>query len=243
MFDIQKIVLITGAARRIGAEIAKTFHQAEYGVVLHCRHSIADAEELAKTLNDNRPKSAWVIQADIQSVKQIQAMVDEAMTKAGRLDVLVNNASTFYETSIGSVTEENWNDLMGSNLKAPFFVSQAAAPELKKQQGSIVNIVDIYAKRPLANYSVYSTAKAGLAALTKSLAIELSPYVRVNGVAPGVILWPEESPQNADDIVEKIPLKRQGEPIDIAEMVLFLSEKAKYVTGQVIDVDGGKSLI
>jgi pteridine reductase len=243
MSDIQKIVLITGAARRIGAEIARTFHQAGYGVMLHCRHSIADAEVLAKILNENRPKSAWAIQADLQSVEQIQAMIVEVVTKAGGLDVLVNNASTFYETPIGSVTEENWNDLMGSNLKAPFFVSQAAAPELKKQQGSIVNIVDIYAKRPLANYSVYSTAKAGLAALTKSLAKELAPHVRVNGVAPGVILWPEEPPQGADAIVEKIPLKRQGNPMDIAEMVLFLSEKAKYVTGQVIDVDGGKSLV
>jgi pteridine reductase len=211
--------------------------------MLHCHHSIAEAEVLATTLNDNRPKSAWIIQADLQSVKQIQAMVDEAMAKTGRLDVLVNNASTFYETPIGSVAEENWNDLMGSNLKAPFFVSQAAAGELKKQHGSIVNIVDIYAKRPLANYSVYSTAKAGLAALTQSLAKELAPHVRVNGVAPGVILWPDGAAQKANDIIEKIPLKRQGNLVDIAEMVLFFSEKANYVTGQIVDVDGGKSLV
>jgi pteridine reductase len=242
--NLQKIVLITGAARRIGAQIAKIFHEAGYGVVLHYRDSRVEAEALMGLLNGKRKGSAWVVKADLQSVEQIQQMIEGLIDKTGRLDVLINNASTFYETPLGTAKEAEWDDLMGSNLKAPFFVSQAAFNELKKTNGCIVNLVDIYAKRSLSNYSIYSTAKAGLSALTESLAKELAPEVRVNGVSPGVILWPEnQSLELGEEIVMRIPLQRQGSVDDIAETVLFLSKNAGYITGQVIAVDGGKSLV
>lgn len=244
MSNLQKIVLITGAARRIGAQIAKVFHEAGYGVVLHCRDSRVEAEALMRLLNEKRKGSAWVVKADLQSVEQIQKMLKELIAKTGRLDVLINNASTFYETPLGMAKEAEWDDLMGSNLKAPFFVSQAAFNELKKTNGCIVNLVDIYAKRSLSNHSIYSTAKAGLSALTESLAKELAPEVRVNGVSPGVILWPEnQSVELGEEVVKRIPLQRQGSVDDIAETVLFLSKNAGYITGQVIAVDGGKSLV
>jgi len=242
--NIQKIALITGAARRVGANIATTLHQAGYGVVVHYRQSKDEAANLVKSLNEQRTDSAWAIQADLQSVDEIELMVAAATAISGRLDVLVNNASTFYETPVGDASESQWNDLMGSNLKAPFFVSQAAYPALKTHQGCIVNIVDIHAKRPLANFSVYSAVKAGLYRLTESLAIELAPNVRVNAVSPGVILWPEnKSTESREAVVKKIPLQRQGAPSDIAEAVLFLVAQARYITGQVIAVDGGKSLV
>jgi pteridine reductase len=242
--NLQKIVLITGAARRIGAQIAKIFHEAGYGVVLHYRDSRVEAEALMGLLNGKRKGSAWVVKADLQSVEQIQQMIEGLIDKTGRLDVLINNASTFYETPLGTAKEAEWDDLMESNLKAPFFVSQAAFNELKKTNGCIVNLVDIYAKRSLSNYSIYSTAKAGLSALTESLAKELAPEVRVNGVSPGVILWPEnQSLELGEEIVMRIPLQRQGSVDDIAETVLFLSKNAGYITGQVIAVDGGKSLV
>lgn len=242
--NIQKIVLITGAARRIGAQIVRTFHEAGFGVVLHYRHSEAEATDLALELNATRENSAWLVQADLQSVEQIQLMVNQTINIAGRLDVLVNNASSFYETPVEDVTEAQWDELMGSNLKAPFFVSQAAFKSLQKSKGCVVNIVDIYAKRSLANYSVYSVAKAGLQALTGSLAKEMAPNVRVNGVSPGAILWPEnKSVKDSEAILKKIPLQRQGEPADIAQTVLFLANQAPYITGQVIAVDGGKSLV
>lgn len=244
MSNIQKIILITGAARRIGAEIARTFHQTGYGVVLHYRDSSDEAATLVKLLNEARENSAWAVQANVQSVSQIQQMVAEVLEKTGRLDVLVNNASTFYATSVDGATEEQWDDLIGSNLKAPFFVSQAAFPALKNTRGCIVNIVDIHAKRSLRHYPVYSVAKSGLSALTESLAKELAPDVRVNGVSPGVILWPENQSQDTRyEIINKIPLQRQGLPRDIADTVLFLAVKASYITGQVIAVDGGKSLV
>ncbi|HIL91689.1 MAG TPA: pteridine reductase [Cycloclasticus sp.] len=244
MSNIQKIVLITGAARRIGADIAKTFHAAGFGVVVHYHTSNVEAEALAVSLNGQRKNSAWTVKADLQSVEQIGEMVNDALVKAGRLDVLVNNASTFYETPIESATEQQWDDLMGCNLKAPFFVSQAALSALKESQGCIVNLVDIYAKRALPRYPIYSVAKAGLSALTESLAKELAPTVRVNGVSPGVILWPEDqSIEDSEAIVNRIPLQRQGSPNDIAETVLFLAKDAHYITGQVIAVDGGKSLV
>ncbi len=244
MTEIQKIVLITGAAQRIGAQIAKTFQAAGYGVVLHCRNSRSQADELAAALNVACEDSAWVVQADLQSVDATRRMVDEAIAKAGRLDVVVNNASTFYETTVDEVDEEQWNDLMGSNLKAPFFVSQAACSALREVGGSIVNIVDIHGQKPLQSYSIYSVAKAGLYALTKSLAKDLAPDIRVNGVAPGAILWPEnQSPGKNKEILKQIPLQRQGSPIDIATAVLFLARDANYITGQVIAVDGGKTLI
>ena len=244
MSDIQKIALITGGARRIGAAITKALHETGYGVIIHYRQSAQEAKDLADLLNASRVNSAWTVKADLQSVPQIEQMMAEVVDKAGRLDVLINNASSFYETPIGGVEEKQWDDLMGSNLKAPFFVSQAAFPSLKKHQGSIVNIVDIYAQRALPNYPVYTSAKAGLYALTQSLAKELAPDVRVNGVSPGVILWPENlQAESQRQIIEKIPLQRKGSPADIAETVLFLSEKGRYITGQVIAVDGGKGLV
>lgn len=244
MSDIQKIALITGAARRIGANIAKTLHEAGYGVVIHYRKSSMEANELVQQLNERRANSAWAVKADLRSVEQIKFLFDETMVAAGRLDVLVNNASSFYPTPMGGVAEQQWDDLLGSNLKAPFFISQAAAPELKKRRGCIVNIVDIYAKRSLADYPVYSVAKAGLYALTESLAKELAPEVRVNGVSPGVILWPQAGAvKEAEKVLAKIPLQRQGSAKDIAETVFFLVAQASYITGQVIAVDGGKSLL
>ena len=243
MSSVQKIILITGAARRIGACIAATLHDAGYGVVVHYRESADEAKQLVEGLNERRMNSAWLVQADLQSVEQISSMVAEAISINGRLDGLINNASSFYETPVGEVTEEQWNDLMGSNLKAPFFVSQAAYPALKAQQGCIVNIVDIHSQRALARFPVYSAAKAGLYRLTESLAKELAPDVRVNGVSPGVILWPEnQSKESSESVLKKILLQRQGSPEDIAETVLFLVAKGRYITGQVIAVDGGKGL-
>jgi pteridine reductase len=242
--ESQKIALITGAARRIGAQIAISLHQAGYGVIIHYKESKAEAEALVEVLNSSRPTSAWSVQADLQLTDGIESMVNESVAIQGRLDVLVNNASSFYPTPISSVSEADWNDLMGSNLKAPFFVSQAALPELKKQQGCIVNIVDVYAKSSLRDYPIYSTAKAGLYALTETLAKELAPDVRVNGVSPGVILWPEnETSSDHKEVLKKVPLGREGSPKDIAETVLFLVDRASYITGQVIAVDGGKSLV
>ena len=244
MSNIQKIALITGAARRIGAGIAETLHEAGYGVVLHYRQSKKDAERLAARLNAKRESSAWVMQADLQSVVDINKLVERLLAEHGRLDVLVNNASSFYPTPIGKVSEQQWDELLGSNLKAPFFLSQAAFPALKNNDGCIVNIVDIYAQRALPDYPVYSSAKAGLYALTETLAKELAPRVRVNAVSPGVIFWPENhAAEAADEIIKKVPLQRQGQASDIAETVLFLVQKAGYITGQVIAVDGGKSLV
>jgi len=240
----QKIALITGAARRIGAQISISLHQAGYGVVLHYRQSKACADELAATLNARRANSAWTLQADLQSVDEIDALPERLIAMCGRLDVLVNNASSFYPTPVGNVSEQQWDELIGSNLKAPFFLSQAVSPALQKQRGCIINIVDIYAQRALADYPVYSTAKAGLYALTETLAKELAPYVRVNAVSPGAILWPENKAiESVEAVLEKIPLQRQGEPSDIAETVLFLAQQAAYITGQVIAVDGGKGLV
>jgi len=242
--NIQKIALITGSARRIGAEIAASLHQAGYGVVLHYRQSKPDAERLAARLNEQRDDSAWVMQADLQSVGEIQELVERLIAIHGRLDVLVNNASSFYPTPVAEVSEQQWDELLGSNLKAPFFLSQSAFPALEKNEGCIVNIVDIYAQRALPNYPVYSSAKAGLYALTETLAKELAPKVRVNAVSPGVIFWPENHEvELADEVIEKIPLQRQGKASDIAETVLFLVDQANYITGQIIAVDGGKNLV
>ncbi|ORU92304.1 MAG: pteridine reductase [Cycloclasticus sp. symbiont of Bathymodiolus heckerae] len=237
-------MLITGAARRIGAQMAQAFHDAGYGIVLHYRDSKVEADALMTLLNEARAGSAWVVQADLQLVGDIKRMVDETVKKTGRLDVLINNASSFYATPVIKAEEKQWDDLVGSNLKAPFFVSQAAYPALRETQGSIVNIVDIYAQRSLAEYPIYSTAKAGLYALTKSLAKELAPEVRVNGVSPGAILWPEhQSTEKNEEILKQIPLQRQGSPSDIAATALFLARDANYITGQVIAVDGGKGLV
>lgn len=239
-----KVALITGAAHRIGAVTARTLHANGANIVLHYRASRKGAQALQAELNEQRPESVVLVQADLLDTGKLVALAREAHAAWGRLDVVVNNASTFYPTAVGKVDEAQWNDLLGSNLKAPFFLSQAAAPYLAREKGCIVNIVDIHADRPLKGYPVYSIAKAGLAMLTKALACELGPQVRVNGVAPGAILWPEHEIDDVTKqrIISRTFLKRQGEPADIARAVLFLVREAGYMSGQILTVDGGRSL-
>ncbi len=239
-----QVALITGGAHRIGAQIAQTLHAAGANLVLHYRSSKEAAELVAQQLNAQRPASVALVQGDLQDLRRVPQIVDEAAAVWGRLDALINNASAFYPTALGSVTEGQWQDLFGANLRAPFFLSQAAAPFLRSRQGCIVNITDIHADRPLKNYPVYSITKAGLVMLTKALACELGPEVRVNAVAPGAILWPEHGLDEVTKqrIVSRTFLKRQGEPSDIAQAVLYLIRDAGYTTGQVLTVDGGRSL-
>lgn len=239
-----KVALITGAAHRIGAEMARQLHQAGMNIALHYRNSKENAKALADQLNAERPNSVVLIQANLLETKRLPDVIAAATKPWQRLDVLINNASTFYPTQVGSATEADWDDLIGSNLKAPFFLSQAAANELTKQQGCIVNIVDIHSQRPMKGYPIYSAAKAGLAMLTMSLARELGPEIRVNGVAPGAILWPEHEMDDSakDEILNRTSLKRQGSPADIARTALFLIKDADYISGQIINVDGGRTL-
>ena len=238
-----KVALITGAAHRIGATTARLLHQNGMNIVLHYRGSREQAQAVQKELNDKRENSVILIQADLHITNGLPALIEESVKAWGRLDVLINNASSFYPSPIEKATEEQWDDLIGSNLKAPFFLAQAAAPYLKKHNGCIINIVDIHAERPLKTYPMYSMAKAGLAMMTKSLACELGPDIRVNGVAPGAILWPENLDEVAKQrIVSRTFLKRQGEPKDISKTILYLIKDADYVTGQIIAVDGGRSL-
>ena len=238
------VVLITGAAHRIGATTARVLHEAGMNLVIHYRNSNQAATELRNELEQNRPDSVALIQADLHQTATFDSMIQQAQSVWGQLDVLINNASTFYPTPVGSISEQNWDELIGSNLKAPLFLSQAAAPYLKQRQGNIINIVDIHADRPLKEHTVYSMAKAGLAMLTKSLARELGPELRVNGIAPGAILWPENELNEAskEEILSRTALKRSGEPTDIANTALFLIEHAHYITGQIISVDGGRTL-
>ncbi len=238
-----KVALITGAAHRVGAEIARHLHRHGMRVMIHYRGSAQDARALCDELLAQRPGSAALIHGDLLDNAALPALIAQTHACWGRLDALVNNASSFYPTAVGGISEMQWDDLLGSNLKAPFFLSQAAAPHLAAQQGCIVNIADIHAERPLKGYPVYSIAKAGLVMLTKSLARELAPAVRVNAVAPGAILWPEHAEMDTrDHILKRIALKRQGEPQDIASAVRFLIDEAKYITGHVLTVDGGRSL-
>jgi pteridine reductase len=239
-----KVALITGAARRIGAETARMLHANGMNIILHCRSSLIDAEQLAADLNQSRANSAKVIQADLHDMSALGQLAEEALQHWGRLDLLVNNASSFYETPFSEVTEAQWDELLGSNLKAPFFLSKAVASALKEAQGSIINIVDIHAERPLANFSTYSIAKAGLVAMTRSLALELGPDIRVNGIAPGAILWPEQGLTEGEktEMLSRIPLARKGAEKDIAETVCFLALGAGYISGQIIAVDGGRSI-
>jgi len=236
--------LITGAGRRIGACIAQRLHTAGAGIVVHYRGSEAPAERLADELNSERTGSAITIGADLLDASGLVGMIDRIVEQTGRLDVLINNASSFYPTPIGSITEAQWDDLIGTNLKAPLFLSQAAAPHLKATNGTIINLIDIHATRPLRNHTIYGPAKAGLAMLTRSLARDLAPEVRVNGVSPGAILWPEDgmSERIKENVLRQIPMKRPGEPGDIADCILYLVRDAKYVTGQIIAVDGGRSI-
>jgi len=238
-----KVALITGAAQRVGAATAKTLHHHGCNIVIHYRRSERAAKSLQEELQAQRKHSVRLVRGDILDPLDRSELLDKAAGFWQRLDVLVNNASSFYPTPIGSVTYEQWDDLIGSNLKAPFFLCQQAAPWLIKSMGCIVNIVDIHAERPLKSYPVYSIAKAGLAMLTKALARELGPDVRVNGVAPGAILWPSRDidDERRETIIERTALKRKGEPQDIANAVVYLTQ-AQYVTGQIIAVDGGRSL-
>lgn len=240
-----KVALVTGAARRIGAEISRKLHAAGMNIVLHYNASEEDATQLCLQLNAKRPHSAVAIRADLQQ-EESEMLVEKAGQAWQRLDVLVNNASRFYRTSLGKVTDYAWEDLMTSNLKAPFFLSQAAAPYLAANQGSIINITDIHGEKPLSDYSVYCLSKSGLLMMTKILAQELGPLVRVNAVSPGAILWPEGentlSEEDKQKIIKHTVLQRSGHPKDIAKAVLFFVRDAEYVTGQVLQVDGGRLL-
>jgi pteridine reductase len=238
-------ILITGGSKRVGAEIARLMHATGANLMIHYRSSAREARALQDELNSVRENSVALIQADLLDTAVLPSLVSQTVASFGKLDVLVNNASSFYPTPVGAISEKDWVDLMGSNLKAPMFLSQAAAPELKRHHGCIVNITDIHADRPMKNYLVYSVAKAGLVGLTKSLARELAPNVRVNGVAPGPIMWPEDNPDfdevSRQRIVSHTMLKRAGTPSDIAHAVRFFIEDAPFVSGQILAVDGGRS--
>ncbi|RLW65477.1 MAG: pteridine reductase [gamma proteobacterium symbiont of Stewartia floridana] len=236
--------LITGAAHRIGAAIATELHNQGMNILLHYRNSRTGAEKLKQQLEQQRPESVRLAQADLNDTASLAKLVNQAYQINKRLDLLVNNASSFYPTPLDEATQSDWDDLIGSNLKAPFFLSQAAAPLLREQQGSIVNLVDIHALRPLKAHPIYSVAKAGNAMLIKSLARELGPDVRVNGIAPGAILWPEQGLSESErlTILERTALKRPGSEMDIVKTLLFLHRDAAYITGQIIPVDGGRTL-
>ncbi|MBU2984876.1 pteridine reductase [Saccharophagus degradans] len=239
------VALITGGARRIGATIATTLHNAGFNIVLHYNRSASEAEQLAAQLNNLRADSVICLQAQLSHTPSVNKLAEAALAKWQRCDVLINNASSFYPTPVGTATEQHWDDLFASNAKAPFFLAQALAPQLKAVQGSIINIADIHAYRPLAQHTIYCMAKAANIMLTQSLACELAPEVRVNGIAPGAIMWPED--KNGNEIenptrLATIPAKKIGGPQAIADAVLFLVEKAGYCTGEIIKVDGGASL-
>ena len=239
-----KIAFITGAARRVGAEIARALHGAGANTVLHYRSSSEDATELARELNAARPGSAALVSGDLLEVDRLPALAQAAIQAFGRLDILVNNASSFYPTPVGDITELDWDDLIGTNLKAPLFLTQAAAPALHANQGLVINLCDIHGMRPLRRHPVYSVAKAGLIMLTRSLARELGPQVRVNGIAPGPVLWPDDGLDQAlqAQIIDRTALKRPGTATDVARAALFFAAEAPYVTGQILAVDGGRSV-
>jgi pteridine reductase len=239
-----KTVLVTGAAKRVGCAIARELHAAGANVMLHYRTATVDAESMAREFNTLRPASAACLQADLLDITQLPLLVAATIARFGRLDALVNNASSFFATPLGEIDLAAWNDLIGTNLKAPLFLTQAAAPHLRATRGAVVNITDIHAERPLAAYPLYCAAKAGLLGLTRALAIELAPEVRVNAVAPGPILWPDDEAFDGaarDAIVAHTLLQREGSPQEIARTVRFLLDDAAYVTGQVINVDGGRT--
>ncbi len=239
-----KVVMITGGARRIGAELVRHLHRHEMRVILHYRNSESDARSLADELNARRSNSVRLLQGDLTEYAKIPALMGRAFSFFERLDALVNNASTFFPTAIENINEAAWERLVGTNLKAPLYLIQAAVPYLESTRGCVVNIVDIHAGRPLKGYPLYSISKAGLAMLTRSMARELAPGIRVNGIAPGAIMWPEAEHYEAmhEEIISRTALKREGSPCDIADAALFLIRHANYVTGQVIAVDGGRTL-
>lgn len=241
-----KVILITGGAKRVGASICRLLHANGANLMIHYRSSVKEARALQAELNLQRPNSVAIIQGDLLNLAILPSLVQESIQHFGRLDVLINNASSYYPTEIGDIKDEQWQDLMGSNLKAPLFLAQAAADELRKQHGCIINITDMHVERPKKGYIIYSVAKAGLVTLTKSLAHEFSPDVRVNAVAPGPVMWPEDNPQFDElyrqRVISQTLLKRIGEPNDIAKAVKFLIQDAPFITGQIIAVDGGRSL-
>ncbi len=239
-----KVALITGAAMRIGAEITRTLHAAGMDTIIHYRNSESAATQLGQELENQRPDSTLLLQADLTDTAALPAMLKQIQNWRGQLDLLVNNASSFYPTPLGECSMEQWDELMGSNLKAPFFLAQAMAPMLKRNRGSIINLIDIHAERPLAGHAIYSIAKAGNAMMVKTLARELGPEIRVNGIAPGIILWPEAELDEStkDEAIARTALKDTGCPNDIARTLLFLARNAGYITGQIITVDGGRTL-
>ena len=241
-----KVVLVTGGAKRVGAAICRRLHAAGAQLAVHYLHSAQEAFALQNELSMLRADSTVIFQADLLDLKALPQLIAEVIAKFGHLDALVNNASSFYATPLANIDEQQWHDLLGTNLKAPLFLAQAAAHELRRRHGAIVNIADIHAERPMRNHLLYSVAKAGLVALTRALAQEMAPQVRVNAISPGVIMWPEGAVWKEEEqrrkIVAHTLLKREGEPDDIARTVQFLLSDAPYITGQIIAVDGGRSV-
>lgn len=238
------VVLISGSARRVGAAIARHLHASGYDIVIHYRASAAAAQALQADLEQARPGSTLCLHADLADIERLPDLIADSITRFGRLDALINNASSFYPTPVGETRVEQWNELFASNAQAPYFLAQAAAQALRQQQGCIINLVDLYASQPLAKHPVYCMAKAALAMMTVALARELAPEVRVNGIAPGAVLWPESGKSSAEQqaMIARTPLGRAGTPEDIAKAALFLLRDAPFVTGQILRVDGGRSL-
>jgi pteridine reductase len=243
-FNERPVALITGGAKRVGAVIARSLHAAGYDLALHCRHSVNEAEALAAELTAQRANSTLVLQAELADTRKLPRLIDATLARYGRLDALVNNASAFYSTPISEASVEQWNELFASNAQAPFFLAQAALPALRAAHGAIVNLVDIYAERSIANYPIYVMAKGALVAMTRTLALDLAPDVRVNGVAPGAVMWPSDGKSYDDQqaVMARTPLGRAGTPEDVASAVLWLLRDAPFVTGQIIRVDGGRSI-
>jgi pteridine reductase len=242
--EYKKWALVTGGGKRIGATIAETLHNKGFNVAIHYNSSCDAADQLCAQLNAKKQDSSIAIGADLTNQDSLENLIPSLIEKTKRLDVLINNASTFYPTPIEKITLEDWENLLGTNLKAPLFLSKYAAKYLKQSQGIIINIIDIHSKKPLKEHPIYSSAKSGLAMLTRSLASDLAPDIRVNGISPGLILWPENSPseQAKNNILQQIPLKKIGNSEDIANCALFLIEDAPYITGEIIAVDGGRSM-
>ena len=241
--QIDKACLITGAGRRIGAQIAKTLHSAGFKVILHCHHSQQEAQNLALSMNEKRCDSACVITANLNNITDITSLAEQSIKKWGRIDALINNASVFYPTELETINEEKWNDVINVNLKTPLFLTQQLSSSLSKHKGCIVNILDIHGEKPLKHHLLYCISKAGLSMLTKSLARELAPEIRCNGIAPGAVMWPtNDTPKQREYIIGRTALKRAGTALDVAKTTLFLIRDADYITGQTIVVDGGRTL-
>lgn len=240
----RRVVLITGAGKRVGAVIARSLHAAGYDVALHYRHSAGETMALAFELEQQRAGSTLTVPAELTDTDQLPALIERVRERFGRLDALVNNASAFFATPLATATTTQWDALFAANAQAPFFLAQAALPALREARGAIVNLIDIYAERPLAGHPIYCMAKAALAAMTRSLALDLAPVVRVNGVAPGAVLWPSDGKPHDDQqaLLARTPLQRAGRPEDVASAVLWLLRDAPFVTGQIIRVDGGRTL-